>query len=325
MSGKGCKDRINLRHQAIGMMMTGKSSREVGKVLGVDHSSVSRWYKRYQDGESLIDQKRSGRPTVETKVSKLVLAKSLTKKRQSTRKLAERLSRSGHHMSHMTVHNYLTKRLGAKAFKCLKSLWSDESPYALFAEGNSKNDVVWAKRVEDVEPIEKVKFSPKVMVWGAMTSTCLSELHIVPQKTSINADYYQENILGKNLLPMFDRRSVTGPLTGRKCPEIKSEMIFMQDGARCHTAATTIQWLEDKEINYWEKAEWPLNSPDLNPIENLWSILEETMKSEKDQPKNIADLEKLLQRAWKKIKLDTLENLVKSMPDRVKDIVNVIK
>ena len=45
------------------------------------------------------------------------------------------------------------------------------------------------------------------------------------------------------------------------------------------------------------------------------------MKSEKDQPKNIADLEKLLQRAWKKIKLDTLENLVKSMPDRVRDIV----
>ena len=98
-------------------------------------------------------------------------------------------------------------------------------------------------------------------------------------------------------------------------------MIFMQDGARCHTAATTIQWLEDKEINYWGKAEWPPNSPDLNPIENLWSILEETMKSEKDQPKNIADLEKLLQRAWKKIKLDTLENLVKSMPDRVRDIV----
>ena len=175
MYGKGGQDRINLRHQAIGMMMTGKSSREVGKVLGVDHSSVSRWYKRYQDGESLIDRKRSGRPTVQKKVSKLVLAKSLTKKRQSTRKLAERLSRSGHHMSHMTVHNYLTKRLGAKAFKCLKSLWSDKSPYALFAEGNSNNDVVWAKRVEEVEPIEKVKFSPKVMVWGAMTShACLS-------------------------------------------------------------------------------------------------------------------------------------------------------
>ena len=204
MSGKVGQDRINLRHQAIGMMMTGKSSREVGKVLGVDHSSVSRWYKRYQDGESLIDRKRSGRPTVQKKVSKLVLAKSLTKKRQSTRKLAERLSRSGHHMSHMTVHNYLTKKLGAKAFKrpkipkltkkhvqkrlnfCRerlnwtvddwkKVIWSDESPYALFAEGNSKNDVIWAKGVEDVEPIEKVKFSPKVMVWGAMTShACLS-------------------------------------------------------------------------------------------------------------------------------------------------------
>ena len=159
----------------------------------------------------------------------------------------------------MTVHNYLTKNLGAKAFKrrkvpklteehqrkqlifCRerlnwtgedwkKIIWSDESPYLLYSQGNSKNDVIWAREKDEVEPIEKMKFSPKVMVWGAMTTTCLSELHIVPQNTTINAVYYQENILEKNLLPMMDRRRAVGPIINRKCPEIKSEMTFMQDG-----------------------------------------------------------------------------------------------
>ena len=96
--------------------------------------------------------------------------------------------------------------------------------------------------------LSKSKVFSKSYGVGCNDVTCLSELHIVPKKTSINADYYQKNILEKNLRPMFDRRSVTGSLTGRKCPEIKSEMIFMQDGARCHTVATTNQWLEDKVL-----------------------------------------------------------------------------
>ena len=188
-------------------------------------------------------------------------------------------------MSHTTVHNYLTKNLGAKAFKrrkipklteehvkkrllfCKerlnwtiddwkKVIWNDESPYLLYPDENSKNSVIWAQGTHEVEPIQKMKFSPKVMVWGAMTSTCLSELHIVPQNMSINAEYYQKNILNENLVPMLNRNRSTGPLTVRKCPEKKSEMTFMQDGARCDTAHTTLQGLQDQEIKFWVKDEW---------------------------------------------------------------------
>ena len=98
-------------------------------------------------------------------------------------------------------------------------------------------------------------------------------------------------------------------------------MTFMQDGARCHTAHTTLQWLQDQEIKFWGKDEWPPNSLDLNPIENLWSILEETMKSEKKQSTEIKGLEKLLKRAYSNIKLDTLENQVTTMTNRIRDVV----
>ena len=127
------------------------------------------------------------------------------------------------------------------------------------------------------------KILSKFMVWGAMTPTRLSELHIVPQNTSINAVYYQKNILNETLAPMLNLNHSNGPLIGRKCPEKKSDMTFMQDGAHCNTAHTTLLWLQDQEIKFWDKDEWPPNFLDLNPIENLWSILEETMKSEKKQ------------------------------------------
>ena len=69
------------------------------------------------------------------------------------------------------------------------------------------------------------------------------------------------------------------------------------------------------------KGVWPANSPDLNQIENLWSILEEELKSEKKTPHNLTSVEKSLQTAWSRIKAGTLTNLILSMPDRIKSVI----
>ena len=64
---------------------------------------------------------------------------------------------------------------------------------------------------------------------------------------------------------------------------------------------------------------WPAQSPDLNPIENLWSYLDWKLKNRK--PSNEAELFKCLQEAWEAIPTDYLMRLVDSMPRRCEAVI----
>ena len=54
--------------------------------------------------------------------------------------------------------------------------------------------------------------------------------------------------------------------------------------------------------NFIGKDEWPANSPDLNPIENLWSIIDEAAYRD-PIPKMMGGLKSKLRQAWRNIPL----------------------
>ena len=64
---------------------------------------------------------------------------------------------------------------------------------------------------------------------------------------------------------------------------------------------------------------WPAQSPDLNPIENLWAELNRITKDRK--PKNEDELFEILKSGWQSLSLEYLHMLVESMPSRCKAVI----
>jgi hypothetical protein len=82
--------------------------------------------------------------------------------------------------------------------------------------GNRKNDGVWAKHSSKVEPIKKSKFTPKIMVWGAMTASGVSKLHVSPPNQTVRVKYNQESILSLFLPDDMNKTGDTGKATERR-------------------------------------------------------------------------------------------------------------
>ncbi len=67
-----------------------------------------------------------------------------------------------------------------------------------------------------------------------------------------------------------------------------------------------------------DNAEWPSQSPDLNPIENLWRELKLCVAQR--QPQNLKDLEKACMEEWAKIPAAVCANLVKNYRNRLTSV-----
>jgi len=65
--------------------------------------------------------------------------------------------------------------------------------------------------------------------------------------------------------------------------------------------------------------DWPANSPDLNPIENLWQIIKD--KFERRMPQIIEQLKQFLTEEWEAIPNKTVINLVQSIKNRCELVI----
>ena len=67
-------------------------------------------------------------------------------------------------------------------------------------------------------------------------------------------------------------------------------------------------------LHSFELLEWPAHSPDFNPIENLWDIVDSKIRKMESPPKTLDDLDIAVKGEWENIPLETLRHLVGSMP-----------
>ncbi len=92
--------------------------------------------------------------------------------------------------------------------------------------------------------------------------------------------------------------------------------VFQHDNDPKHTAKATKEWLKKKHIKV---PEWPSQSPDHNPIENLWRELK--VRVAKRQPRNVNDLERICKEEWDKILPEMCANLVVNYKKRLTSVI----
>ena len=96
-----------------------------------------------------------------------------------------------------------------------------------------------------------------------------------------------------------------------------ADFIFQQDLAPAHTAKTTKTWFNYHGITVLD---WPANSPDLNPIENLWGIAKRTKRDMR--PTNAKELKAAIEASWSSITPQQCHRLIASMPRRIKAVIH---
>uniref|UniRef100_A0A3Q0RAY7 Tc1-like transposase DDE domain-containing protein n=1 Tax=Amphilophus citrinellus TaxID=61819 RepID=A0A3Q0RAY7_AMPCI len=93
------------------------------------------------------------------------------------------------------------------------------------------------------------------------------------------------------------------------------EIIF-QDNASCHMAKTVKTFLAERQIR---SMSLPANSPDLNPIENLWWKLKKMVHDK--APACKADLATAIRESWSQIDEEYCLSLIKSVPQRLQAVI----
>lgn len=139
------------------------------------------------------------------------------------------------------------------------------------------------------------------MVWGCFSACGVGEIKLIT-----------EMMTGKFYIDIVDeclKKSVLKLGLSRR-------YIFQPDNDPKHTCKLAQEYFKKKKIKILE---WPPQSPDLNPIEHLWSYLDRELPFE--QRKNKSEIFYLIRRKWEAISPDITQKLVSSMKRRLEAVI----
>lgn len=332
MGRKGSETTLTERKLILRLHNECRSSYEISKLVGRPRSTIQSIIDRFSITKTIRNQPRTGRPHKLTDADMRFIVREVKKKPTiSAPKLAGELESRGKKVCANTIRNTIKKygyhgRVARKKFwvseqnrkKRLefaqehrfqgedfwnKVIFSDESKFNVF--GSDGRRMVWRKKNAEMLPqnlVPTVKHSGgSLMVWGCMSAAGVGKLHFI-EGTMDHKMYI--NILKENLNVSAEKLGLQG------------NYIFQQDNDPKHTALNTRLWLlynTPKQLNT------PPQSPDINPIEHLWKVLEENIR--RRHISNKKDLKEALQEEWDKIPSSLTANLVNSMPRRLQAVI----
>ena len=310
----------------------GYSFRSIARRLNVPFATVRTTINRFNLIGSHKTLPRSGRPRATTaRIDKIIvdmidksnepnaisIADSLAKldiAHISPSTVRRRLNEDGLHgrapvKKPLLTKNHIKKRL---AFGLKHQSWTiDDWKNVLFTDETKINKMgsdgktwTWKRPNEPLQAKhvkQTVKHDASVMAWGCFSSSGVGNITVV--EGHMNAPMYIR-ILSSHMIPSARRL-------------FEETYIFQHDNDPKHTALAVKAYLEKKRIKVLD---WPSQSPDLNPIENLWHKLKTLIHNEKVT--KLSELPEVMKKCWESISPEYCNKLVESMPRKMDQLVS---
>jgi len=155
--------------------------------------------------------------------------------------------------------------------RSVRSIWfTDEKKFNISTPVNFQNNRFYSAETKKSQLPERRlirerdHFSRGIMVSVGVSRIGKTNVVFVEPGAKENSRYYCEHVLGQGLLAAIEATC------GRH------NWTLQRDGAPSHTARNTINFLHEENVNFIEPEMWPLNSPDLNPVDYaIWGALQE--------------------------------------------------
>lgn len=150
-----------------------------------------------------------------------------------------------------------------------------------------------------------------VMLWAGIVNNEVLGPILVREWVKINSSNYCA-LLEEFLVSWLDDQTL----------DRRKKLIFMQYNAPSHTARATKEHLASPGFKNQNSMVWSPNSSDLNPIENLWSIIKCKVYSDGKQFPSKKESWKAIQVAVRSLDSTTIENLTNSANKRIFEVIN---
>lgn len=318
---------------------------EVARRTGKRLSYIQKWVSRYQKYKNVNDRPRTGRPGSLSSGQKAAVA-ALVQQKKTVPFAAAQLKKQGiipKSVSTRTVRRAATdsssfqpptsrpllsattqrKRLAfsQRRYRVGNLVAVDSSIFPVW--GYQPRRGYWVpKGTRPVQP-KPIK-SQKVHVYAGICKYGKTNLVYATGTTGLRKRYFKPARPGKKRVAYdgVGAAEFQDIMKQHLVPEARAMMqragqpepVFLLDGAKCHTARSTIEFMQAEGIQYLH--DWPPNSPDLNPIENLWGVVkcQAYPSCATAAPALIAALEDV----WQKVPNSTPRKLVGSFTRRLR-------